>query len=354
MKYRKLGNTAIDVSEICLGTMTWGIQNTQQDAFDQLNYSLEKGINFIDTAEIYPVPIDANKWGTTDRYIGEWFKQTGKRDKVILASKVAGRSPMGFLRKDATDLKNKKESRLSREQILYSCDEALKRLQTDYIDLFQLHWPERNANFFGKLNYVHGDDKDPVSLEETWSAMNELVTSGKVRHIGLSNETAWGTMKYIEIAEQKGMARPMSVQNPYSLLCLPYEVGMAEVSMREQCGLLAYSPLAFGALSGKYLGGAKPEGARITLWPQEFPRYFTEAGTNATTEYVQLAQDNGLDPSQMALAYLLTKPFVTSLIIGATTMEQLETNVGATDIKLSDDIMKQLEALTVKHSNPCP
>ncbi|MBE8182107.1 MAG: aldo/keto reductase [Candidatus Portiera sp.] len=354
MKYRKLGNTDIDVSEICLGSMTWGVQNTQQDAFDQLNYSLEQGINFIDTAEIYPVPVNAKKWGTTDRYIGEWFKQTGNRDKVILAGKVAGRSPMGFLRKGAEGLKNTKESRLSREQILYSCDEALKRLQTDYIDIFQLHWPERSTNFFGKLNYVHADDNDPVPLEETLAAMGELVKSGKVRHIGLSNETAWGTMKYMDIAKEKGLPKPVSIQNPYSLLCLHYEVGLAEISMREKCGLLAYSPLGFGALSGKYLGGEKPEGARITLWPQEFPRYFTDKGVAATTEYVKLAQDNGLDPSQMALAYLLTKPFVTSLIIGATTRPQLEINIGASDLELSDELMKKLEALTAKYSNPCP
>ena len=354
MKYRKLGNTDIDVSEICLGTMTWGIQNSEEEAHEQLNYSLEQGVNFIDTAEIYPVPVNEEKWGTTDVYIGNWLKQTGNRDKIILATKVAGRSPMGYLRKDAGHLENNKESRLSREQILYSCDESLKRLQTDYIDLLQLHWPERSTNYFGQLGYTHKEDDGAIPIEETLSAMGELVKSGKARYVGLSNESAWGAMKYIQLAESQGLPRVVSIQNPYNLLCLHYEVGLAEVSMREQCGLLAYSPLAFGALSGKYLGDARPEGARITLWSKEFPRYFTEAGVQATQDYVNLAKENGLDPSQMALAYLLTKPFVTSIIIGATTMEQLKIDIGSYELELSPEVMKKIEALTVKHSNPCP
>ena len=354
MKYRNLGNTNLQVSEICLGTMTWGEQNTKEEAFTQMDYAFEEGVNFLDTAEIYPVPINAKKWGTTDRYVGEWMQQRGNRAKVILASKVAGRSGMGFLRAGAQQLENKKESRLSREQILYSCDESLKRLQTDYIDIFQLHWPERSSNFFGKLNYEHVQDDSAVSLEESLSAMDELVKSGKVRYVGLSNETAWGAMKYMEIAKSKELARPVSIQNPYNLLCLHYEVGLAEVSMREECGLLAYSPLAFGALSGKYLDGKRPTGARITLWSKEFPRYFTAAGIKATEEYINLARANDIDPSQMAIAYLLTKPFITSIIIGATTMEQLKINVASVDLELSSDVLEGIEKLIVKYSNPCP
>ena len=354
MKFRKLGNTDIDVSEICLGTMTWGVQNTKEEAFEQLDYALDQGVNFIDTAEIYPVPIAADKWGTTERYIGEWIKERKNRDKYILATKVAGRGPMGYLRKDAKDLKNNKEARLSREQILYAIDGSLQRLQTDYIDLYQLHWPERKSNFFGQLNYEPADDDDPVSLEESLSALDELVKAGKVRYVGLSNESPWGTMKFIELSNAKGLARPMTVQNPFNLLCLHYGVGMGEVSYREQCGLIAYSPLAFGALSGKYLDGAKPEGARLTTWPDEFVRYLSPLAHAAIGEYVALAKEHGVDPSQMALAYLLTKPYVSSLIIGATSMEQLKINIGSYKLDLSEDLLKKIHALTVKFSNPCP
>lgn len=354
MKYRYLGNTELKVSEICLGTMTWGEQNTQEEAFEQMDYSLNQGVNFWDVAEIYPIPIKAKTFGDTERIIGNWIGSRNKRDKIVLATKVAGRSGMGYLRTSAEHLKNNKETRLSREQILYACDESLKRLQTDYIDLYQLHWPERNTNFFGSLNYEHKDDNDAISLEETLSVMDELVKSGKVRYVGLSNESAWGTMKCLEIAKSQGLARPMSVQNPYNLLCLHYEVGLAEVSMREQCGLLAYSPLAFGVLSGKYLYEKYPVGARMTLWSKEFPRYFTKLGVKATEEYFQLANDNGINPAQMALAYLLIKPFITSIIIGATNMEQLKINIEAVDLELSPKVIEDIGKLTIKYSNPCP
>ena len=346
MKYRKLGNTDVEVSEICLGTMTWGEQNTEAQAHQQLDYAIGQGINFVDTAEIYPVPTSSKTYHRTEMYIGNWLAEQ-QRDKLILATKVAGRSNMRYLR-------GGQETRLTRDQILAACEGSLKRLQTDYIDLYQLHWPERSTNFFSKLNYEHKEETDLTPMEETLSALDDLVKSGKVRYVGLSNETAWGAMRFLHLAEMQNLPRMVSVQNPYNLLCRGYEVGLAEVAMRESCGLLAYSPLAFGVLTGKYLAGNQPDGARLTRWGAQFLRYQTEAGKRATQEYVALAREHNLDPAQMALAYLLTKPFVTSLIIGATTMEQLQSDIEAGDLQLDTKILDAIEQLSVKYSNPCP
>ncbi len=346
MEYRTLGTTGIDVSVICLGTMTWGEQNSEDEAHEQLDYALAHGINFIDTAEMYPVPPKAETQGKTERYIGSWLSARGNRDKVILATKVTGRS-------DGFTYLGRGETRLSREHILAAVEGSLERLQTDYIDLLQLHWPDRSTNFFGQLGYKHQEPDDSIPLEESLTALQECVESGKVRYIGLSNETPWGVMHCLHLAQAKGLPRVMSVQNPYNLLNRTYEVGLAEVSIREQCGLLAYSPLAFGVLSGKYADGKKPEGARLTLF-ERFQRYTSSLANQQTDKYVTLARQHGLDPAQMALAYVNTRPFVTSNIIGATTMQQLRDNVASIDLTLSDDVLEGIETIHSEHHNPCP
>lgn len=346
MKFSSLGNTDLQVSRICLGTMTWGEQNTEEDAHAQLDYAFEQGINFVDTAEMYPVPPRAETQGLTDKYIGSWMKERGNRDKVILASKVTGRAEWGAHIRAP-------ETRLSPEHINIAIDEALTRLQTDYIDLYQLHWPDRKTNFFGELGYTHHPDDDDIPLEETLGALDDLVKAGKIRHVGLSNETPWGTMHALELHKIKNLPRVMTVQNPYNLLNRTYEVGMAEVSIREQCGLLAYSPLAFGALSGKYLNGQRPEGARLTLFDR-FQRYLNDEGERATTRYVALAKQHGLDPSQMALAYVNSRPFLTANIIGATSIAQLKDNIASIDIALSDEVIESIETIHNDFPNPCP
>ncbi len=347
MEYRKLGRTGLDVSVICLGTMTWGEQNTEAEAHEQMDYALDQGVNFIDTAELYPVPPKEETQGRTEEYIGTWLKARGNRDKVVLATKVVGKS-------DATYFRGTGEiSRLNATDITDAVDKSLKRLQTDYIDLYQIHWPERSTNFFGKLGYNHVEDENPIELQETLEALGDLVKSGKIRNVGLSNESAWGTMKYLELSDKLGLPRMASVQNPYNLLNRSYEVGLAEVSIREECGLLAYSPLAMGMLSGKYLGGQMPEGSRFSLF-NRFQRYTTDAAYKMTEKYVALAKENGLDPSQMALAFINSRRFVTSNIIGATTMGQLKTNIGSIDIELSEDILKSIEDIHSEHPYPCP
>lgn len=345
MKYRPLGNTDIEVSLICLGTMTFGEQNTEAEAHQQLDYALERGINFIDTAEMYPVPPQASTQGTTETHIGNWLAKRGKRDDVILATKAAGPGDwISYIRGGP---------RFTREHLEQAVDNSLKRLQTDYIDLYQLHWPDRNTNYFGKLGYEHAEPAAETPLEETFAVLKALVQSGKIRHIGLSNETPWGLSKCLELAKYHDMPRVMSVQNPYNLLNRTYEVGMAEISQREQAGLLAYSPMAFGALSGKYLNGQWPEGARMTLH-KRFARYFTEAGIKATEDYVALARQHDLDPAQMALAFVNSRSFMTSNIIGATTMQQLKNNIDSVDLTLSEDVLEGIAAIHAANSNPCP
>ncbi len=347
MKYRKLGTTDIDVSVICLGTMTWGEQNTRDEAFEQMDYALDQGVNFFDTAELYAIPARKETYGATERIIGEWFKARGTRDRVFLASKIAGPGP-GWV-----DHIRGGVSRFNRRHVCEALDDSLRRLQTDRIDLYQLHWPERKTNFFGKLGYEVEDEDESTPIIETLLALSEQVKAGKIRYIGLSNETPWGVMKFLQYAAIAELPRPMTVQNPYSLLNRSYEVGLAEVSHREQCGLLAYSPLGFGVLSGKYLDGARPEGARITRWP-EYARYTNERAVEATRRYVALAREHGLDPAQMALAYVNSRPFLTSTIIGATTMDQLKTDIASIDLELADTVLEGIEAIHQEIPNPSP
>ncbi|MCF7985052.1 MAG: NADP(H)-dependent aldo-keto reductase [Thiohalocapsa sp.] len=346
MRYRPLGRTDLSVSELCLGTMTFGEQNSEDEAFAQLDRAVEAGINFIDTAELYPVPPMGETQGRTESYIGNWLADRGNRDKLILATKVAG--PGDWIPHIRAG-----KARLDRANIETAVEDSLRRLRTDYIDLYQLHWPDRETNFFGKLGYEHPAEDDSVPLLETLRVLDDLVTAGKVRHVGLSNETPWGTMRMLQLAEQHGLPRMVSIQNPYSLLNRSFEVGLAEIAIREQCGLLAYSPLAFGVLSGKYLNGARPEGARLTLYAR-FDRYSSGPAEYATSAYVDIARRHGLDPAQMALAWVTGRPFVTSNIIGATTMTQLESNLASADVTLSEDIVTELEAVHTAHPNPCP
>jgi aryl-alcohol dehydrogenase-like predicted oxidoreductase len=346
MQKRRLGQTDLEVSALSLGTMTFGQQNTEPEAHAQLDRALEAGINFIDTAEMYPVPPTAETQGRTEQHIGTWLSARGCRDRVILATKVAGPGNwLSYLRGGNT--------RLDRPNIEAAVGASLKRLRTDYIDLYQLHWPDRKTNYFGRLGYEHPAEDRSVPLLETLQALGDLVGAGKIRHIGISNETPWGTMRYLELAQQHGLPRPVSIQNPYSLLNRTFEIGLAEIAMREQCGLLAYSPLAMGVLSGKYLDGARPPGARLTLF-KRFDRYSNPQSDSAAAQYVALARRHGLDPAQMALAWVTRQPFVTSSIIGATTVEQLEMDLASVDLDLSEEIVKEIEAIHAGQPNPSP
>lgn len=346
MQYRPLGNTDIEVSQICLGTMTWGEQNTEAEAHQQLDYAISQGINFIDTAELYPVPPRAETQGHTESILGNWLGKRDDRDKLIIATKVCAKADwIPYLRdgKVCLDKKN----------IETAVDASLERLQTDYIDLYQLHWPERDTNFFGKLGYYHAPEKDGIPIAETLHVLADLIKKGKVRHIGISNETPWGITEYLRIAAQEKLPRIVTIQNPYNLLNRTFEIGAAEFAHREHVGLLAYSPLGFGVLSGKYLDGARPSGARLTLFDR-FTRYINETGIRCTQAYVKLAQSFDLDPAQMALAYVNSRPFLTSNIIGATSMSQLKTNIASIDCQLPRELLRQIEEIHNKQPNPCP
>lgn len=346
MKMNPLGRTGLKVSEICLGTMTWGRQNSEAEGHQQLDYALDHGINFIDTAEMYPVPRDPAYYGKTEQVIGSWLKARRNRDKVILATKVAGPRMTPTIRDGLV--------RLDRKNIMAAIDSSLQRLQTDYIDLYQTHWPDRPVNNFGRLGITAiQDSADTVPLEETLDALDALVKAGKVRHVGVSNETPWGVMRHLALSETRGLARIQSIQNPYSLVNRSFEVGLSEIALREDVGLLAYSPLAMGALSGKYLNGARPEGARFTLF-SDFQRYNTPSGLVAIAKYVALARKHGLVPEQMAIAFTLRQPFVTASIIGATTMDQLASDVAAAGVTLSSELVAEIEMIHQEHSNPCP
>jgi aryl-alcohol dehydrogenase-like predicted oxidoreductase len=345
MNYRKLGNTDIDVSTICLGTMTWGEQNTQEEAFEQMDYALDQGVNFWDTAEIYAIPPKKNTYGKTEEFIGNWFEKTKKREKVVLASKVAGPG-LSWIRNG--------KSQYNKKNLHEAVNSSLARLKTDYIDLYQLHWPERKTNYFGKLGYEHKDDNDWNKFEDILVVLDELIKDGKIRYIGISNETAWGLTKFLEISKLKDLPKMMSVQNPYNLLNRSYEVGLAEISIREKSGLLAYSPLAFGFLSGKYRNGKLPEKSRMKLFGDLFPRYKTPNGASAIEKYYEISKKNGLDFSQMSLKFCEIQPFVTSVIIGATTMEQLKTNIESVNLELSNEIIKEINEVQTKYPNPCP
>jgi aryl-alcohol dehydrogenase-like predicted oxidoreductase len=346
MQHRPLGHTGIDVSVLCLGTMTFGEQNTEAQAHAQLDRALAAGINFIDTAEMYPVPPRAETQGRTESYIGSWLAARGCRDQVILATKVAGPGDwINWLRGGG--------HRLDRRNIEAALDASLRRLRTDYVDLYQLHWPDRETNFFGKLGFSPLEEDHSVPLLETLNVLGDLVKSGKVRAVGVSNETPWGLMRYLGLAQQHGLPRMASIQNPYSLLNRTFEIGLAEVSIRERCGLLAYSPLGFGVLSGKYLGGQRPAGARLTLF-ERFSRYSNPESERATARYVELARRHRLDPAQMALAWVTSRPFTTSNIIGATTVEQLESNLASLELSLTDEVISEIEAIHQAQPNPAP
>jgi len=349
MRYRKLGTTDLSVSVICLGTMTFGEQNSQQDGFDQMDYALERGINFFDTAELYAVMPRKETYGKTEEILGNWFQEKKNRDKIILASKIASKSDgLEWIREGSENLG------FDKKNMNAAIDASLRRLKTDYIDLYQLHWPERKVPKFGQLDYKH-DPKDNnwTTIEEVLFNLNELIKAGKVRHVGLSNETPWGMMKFLEVAKQKSLPRMMSVQNVYSLVNRVFDIGHSEVSIKEDCGLLAYSPLAGGRLSGKYIGGTNPKNARYTLWPQRFSRHHTDRGEKAIDKYVALANKYGIPPSTFANAFVNDRPFVTSNIIGATTMNQLKENIDSIDIKLTEEMQLDIEDVHLANPNPC-
>lgn len=348
MQYSQLGQSGIQVSKVCLGTMNWGEQNTQAQAFEQMDFALEQGVNFWDTAELYSVPPKAETYGSTERIIGNWFEKTGRRDEVVLASKIAG--PAEFVE----HIRDGK-TRFNQRMVEMALNQSLSRLKTDYIDLYQLHWPERPTNYFGQLGYQAPEvmPGDLTPMAETLEALSEQVKAGKIRTIGLSNETAWGTMKFIQLAHELGLEKIVSVQNPYNLLNRSYEVGLAEVAYQEKVGLLAYSPLAFGVLSGKYLDNRWPENARITLFPR-FDRYLNPQAQAATQAYFDLAKQHNLPLAQLALSYVNTRPFVTSNIIGATTMEQLKENVASIHQVLDDELLLAIEKIHQQYTYPSP
>jgi aryl-alcohol dehydrogenase-like predicted oxidoreductase len=344
MKYNTLPHTDIKVSKICLGTMTYGKQNTQEEAFEQMDYALKHGVNFFDTAELYPVPATAETHAETERIIGNWFADRKNRDKVVLATKIAG--PGAYTAHIRT-------TGFSPDSIREAVDGSLKRLRTDYIDLYQLHWPERTTNMFGIRDYKHNpDDLWIENFTSILEALESLIQSGKIRQIGLSNENPWAVMRYMALA-QKGLPRMVTIQNPYSLLNRLFEIGNAEVSLREGVGLLAYSPLAFGVLSGKYRGGAVPKNSRLDLFPR-MARYSSQQCKNATEKYAKIADDAGILLTQMALAFVTQQPFVTSNIIGATQMVQLKENIDSTQIELSDDLIAAINAVHAEIPNPAP
>lgn len=344
MKRRPLGRTGLEVSVVGLGTMTWGQQNSEAEAHEQLDVAVAAGVNFVDAAEMYPVPPMAQTQGRTEQYLGSWLKSRRNRDRVLLATKVTGPAEMPWLRGGP---------RPSRAQIRQAIEASLRRLQTDYVDLYQVHWPDRGTNFFGRLGYEHKDGESAVAIEETLGALAELVKEGKARHVGVSNETPWGLAEYLRLARERGWPRVASIQNPYNLLNRSFEVGLAEFAHREEVGLLAYSPLAFGVLSGKYLGGARPDGARLTLFSR-FQRYTGERVERAVRKYVDLARQHGLDPAQMALAYVHARPFVASALVGATNLAQLRANLAAADLELPAQIVAAIENIHRDHSNPAP
>lgn len=348
MKYTTLGQSDLNVSQICLGTMTYGEQNTRQQAFEQLDYAIAQGVNFIDTAELYAIPPKAETYGATESILGHWLKQRGRRDDLVLASKIAGPGAdwVGHIRKG--------QSRFDEKNIDEALNNSLHRLQTDYLDLYQLHWPERKTNYFGKLGYQpETDEAGMTPIVETLQALEKQIKAGKIRYIGLSNETPWGLMQFISVARQMDLPLIVSVQNPYSLLNRTYEIGCAEISYRENVPLLAYSPLGFGVLTGKYLNQDAPAEARLSLWPH-YARYSNPEAVRATQAYVDLARQHSLDPAQMALAYVNNRPFVAATIIGATTLQQLQNNIGSESLSLSEEVVTAIEAIHKSIPNPAP
>jgi aryl-alcohol dehydrogenase-like predicted oxidoreductase len=349
MQFRQLGRTDRKVSLITLGTMTWGQQNTEAEAHSQLDLAVERGINLIDVAEMYPVPPMPETQGLSERYLGTWLKKSGWRERLLIATKCTGPARKPHNPRHIRDGINS----LDRKGLTEALHGSLERLQLDHVDLYQLHWPDRSVNSFGQLSYQHIEDEETVSIDETLTVLSEFVKAGKIGHIGLSNETSWGVGQFLRAAERHGLERIVSIQNPYNLLNRSFEVNLAEFAHREQVGLLAYSPLAFGMLSGKYLNGARPAAGRLTLF-ERFQRYNSPEAGRATTAYVALAREHGLDPAQMALAYVNTRPFVTSNIIGATTLEQLRANIDSLQVPLSDAVIAGIEAIHKTQPNPAP
>lgn len=347
MKQVKLGSSGISVSRICLGTMTWGEQNSEPDAFAQMDYALERGVNFWDTAEMYPVPPRAETQGETERYIGNWFARNGRRTEVVLASKVTGRSNRSWVR-------GGRETRLDREQIRQAIEGSLRRLKTDYIDLYQVHWPDRRLGLWGEGNgsYVHKGADEEIAISETLEALAELVREGKVRAIGVSNETPWGLSRYLQLADTVGLPRVVSIQNSYSLINRIYEGGLSEFAFREQVGLLAYSPLGMGALSGKYQGGARPASSRMARFPGFMQRYQSPLVEKAIDAYSRLAADAGLTPTQLALGFVNTRPFVVSNIIGATSIEQLQENIDSIEVEIDAALEEKINQIHAACKSP--
>ena len=347
MIYSKLGHTNIEVSKICLGTMTFGEQNTEKEAHEQLDFSLEHGVNFIDTAEMYPVPPNSKTQGLTEKYIGSWLKKRNNRDDVIIASKVTGPAP------DFSYIRN--SLKIDKRNIEKAISENLKRLNTDYIDLYQIHWPQRQTNYFGQLNYKYSKENANEiidNLNESYEALNNLVISGKIRSIGLSNDTSWGAMKFLEISKEKSFSKIVTIQNPYSLLNRTYEINMAEIAEMENIKLLAYSPLGFGVLTGKYINN-KPKDSRLSLW-NRFNRYSNKNSKDSTLKYVELAEKYNITPTQLSLAFVNQQPFVTSNIIGATNLSQLNENIKSIDKILDEEIISEIESIHLSQPNPAP
>ena len=345
MKYTTLPNTDIKVSKICLGTMTFGQQNSEAEGHSQMDYAFENGVNFFDTAEMYSVPASKETYGNTEKIIGTWLKKSAKREEIVLASKIAGPNPNFTYMRDTIDF--------SAESLNYALDNSLKRLQTDYLDVYQLHWPERKNNCFGQRGFKVQDDSWEDNIHQVLETLDGFVKEGKIKHIGVSNENPWGIMRFLEESKYKNLARIKTVQNPYSLLNRLFEVGTSEICMRENVGLLAYSPLAFGVLSGKFLTGESHPNARIKLFPQ-YTRYNSEQCTQATMLYDEIAKNNGLTLTELSLAFVEQQPFVTSTIIGATTLKQLKENIDTINVSLSEDILAEINKVQAIIPDPAP
>jgi aryl-alcohol dehydrogenase-like predicted oxidoreductase len=354
MKFRKLGNSEIDISLIGLGTMTFGEQNSSSEAFELMDYAVDKGVNYFDTAEMYPVYPKKETCGKSEEIIGNWLKTKKNRDKIIVGTKVASNHAAGIGASKLEWVRGGGEAlRFDKENINKAIDGSLMRLKTDYIDIYQLHWPERKVGMFGQLDFEY-DPKDYwTPMEEVLENLETLIKSGKVRYVGLSNETPWGILNYLKISEKKKLPRMMSVQNCYSLLNRVFDIANSEVSIREQCGLLAYSPLAGGRLSGKYINGNRPENCRYTMWPGKFSRHLTNRGELAVTKYVNLAKKYNINPCAFSNAFVISRPFVTSSLVGATSIKNLEETISSIDINLSEEILKEIEEIHLSDPNPC-
>tara|TARA_Y100001970_G_C14253889_1_gene873719 strand:- start:1544 stop:2602 length:1059 start_codon:yes stop_codon:yes gene_type:complete len=351
MEKKYLGNSKIEISCLGLGTMTFGEQNTEDEAFAQMDCAFSFGVNFFDTAEMYPIPPRKETYTKTEKIVGKWIKQRKCRERIILATKVVGptsesRALGGYIRDGI--------NRLSSKNIKEAVEGSLNRLRTDTIDLYQLHWPERDVNIFGQrdFKFEKGLELEISGIEEILETLDELVRSGKIRTFGVSNETPWGVMRYLSLSQRKGLERIVSIQNPYNLLNRTFEQGLAEISFRESVGLLAYSPLAFGLLTGKYMDGLKPARARLTLFSR-YKRYQTQNAMKAVSEYVRLANEYSLAPTKMALAYVRTRPFLSSILLGATSVKQLESNLESIELVLSDEILEGIEKIHSRFPNPC-